>query len=328
MAKISTKELFNNFFAEKTSETAAKTRPQIDRPEVYEYEAKIGKQLIEMDVDELFEMVLSFNNNRATSRAYSISYSSFSQIFSMYRSLFNFYIDNYEIIRNPFNDKRMKGTQAAQRLAQSKEPFTWKNVEEAIAKVHESYEFNKANYIECILLLYYNGFSKAEEIASLTENMIDFKNKSVMLAGRTLRLTDRCFELLTFVHGLTSLEGWKYDYLVRSWRGNYFKYIIRPKEEDRFDDRPLSEIGNLINRRILTDVKKKFGLDINYRILYLLGFYDKVVEQYGEERAYELITSVRNSKNTEDLMKIARNYGVVVDNVTVLKRLLRPFIKN
>lgn len=328
MAKISTKELFDNFFAEKAPETAVRTRPQIDRPEVYEYEAKIGKQLIEMNVDELFEMVLSFNNNRATSGAYSISYSSFSQIFSMYRSLFNFYIDNYEIIRNPFNDKRMKGTQAAQRLAQSKEPFTWKNVEEAIAKVHESYEFNKANYIECILLLYYNGFSKAEEIASLTENMIDFKNKSVMLPGRTLKLSDRCFELLTFVHGLTSLEGWKYDYLVKSWRGSYFKYIIRPKEEANFDDRPLSEIGNLINRRILTDVKKKFGLDINYRILYLLGFYDKVVEQYGEKRAYELITSVRNSKNTEDLMKIARDYGVVVDNVTVLKRLLRPFIKN
>lgn len=328
MAKISTKELFDNFFAEKASETAAKTRPQIDRPEVYEYEAKIGKQLVEMDVDELFEMVLSFNNNRGTSGAYSISYSSFSQIFSMYRSLFNFYIDNYEIIRNPFNDKRMKGTQAAQRLAQSKEPFTWKNVEEAISKVHENYEFNKANYIECILLLYYNGFSKAEEIASLTENMIDFKNKSVMLPGRILKLSDRCFELLTFVHGLTSLEGWKYDYLVKSWRGNYFKYIIRPKEEAGFDDRPLSEIANLINRRILTDVKKKFGLEINYRILYLLGFYDKVVERYGEERTYELITSVRNSKNTEDLMKIARDYGVVVDNVTVLKRLLRPFIKN
>lgn len=328
MAKISTKELFDNFFAEKTLETAAKTRPQIDRPEVYEYEAKIGKQLVEMDVDELFEMVLSFNNNRGTSGAYSISYSSFSQIFSMYRSLFNFYIDNYEIIRNPFNDKRMKGAQAAQRLAQSKEPFTWKNVEEAIFKVHENYEFNKANYIECILLLYYNGFSKAEEIASLTENMIDFKNKSVMLPGRTLKLSDRCFELLTFVHNLTSLEGWKYDYLVKSWRGNYFKYIIRPKEEASFDDRTLSEIGNLINRRILTDVKKKFGLDINYRILYLLGFYDKVVKQYGEERTYELITSVRNSKNTEDLMKIARDYGVVVDSVTVLKRLLRPFIKN
>ena len=154
MAKISTKELFDSFFAEKSRETAIKTRPQIDRPEVYEYEAQIGKQLVDMNVDELFEMVLSFNNNRGTSGAYGISYSSYSQIFSMYRSLFNFYIDNYEIIRNPFNDKRMKGTQAAQRLAQNKEPFTWKNVEEAIAKVRETYEFNKANYIECILLLY------------------------------------------------------------------------------------------------------------------------------------------------------------------------------
>lgn len=78
-AKISTKELFDMFFNEKDKENAKKTRPQIDRPEVYEYEKKIGKQLIEMDVDELFEMISSFNGNRkytTNTVNFSVSYSS------------------------------------------------------------------------------------------------------------------------------------------------------------------------------------------------------------------------------------------------------------
>lgn len=328
MAKISTKELFDNFFAEKAPEIAIRTRPQVDRPEVYEYETKIGKQLVDMNVDELYEMILSFSNNRNTTGSYSISYGSSLQIFSMYRTLFNFYIDNYEVIKNPFNDKRMKGTQAAQRLAQGKAPFTWDNVEAAITKVRESYEFNRANYIECIILLYYNGFSKAEEIANLTEDMIDFKSKTVILPGRIVKLSDRCFDLLTFVHQLTRMKGLRQDYIVRSWRGKYFKYIIRPKEEDEFDNRTLTEIGGLINRKILTDVKKKFSLDINYRSLYLLGFYNKIVERYGEERTNELINSVRNQKDATDLMKVATEYGIVADSVTVLKRILRPFVRN
>lgn len=329
MAVIETSELFDKFFEGKNPDVVKKTRPQIDRPEVYAYEMKIGKQLVDMDVDELFEMLLSFNDNRrngGNESNYSITYSSFSQIASGYRSLFNFYIENYEVIRNPWYDKRMRGAQAAERLAQSKKAFTWQTVEDIIKQVHSAYEDNKAKYIECIMLLYYNGFAKAEEIVALTDDMINFKTKQVRLPGRTITLSDRCFELLTFVHGMTYLEGWRGDYLMASYRGKYFKYIIRPKEEVEFDSRPPEEIANMVNRRILVDVKKKFGVDINYRILYLLGFYDTVVKTYGAERARELVLSVRNSEDAEDLMKLAREYGVVADNVSHLKRFLRPFI--
>ena len=322
-----TQELFKEYFKNQDPEKVKKTRMQVDRPEVYAYEAKIGKKLIEMNVDELFEMILSFNDNRKNGGSgYSVTYNSYFQISCMYRSLFNFYIDNYEVIKNPFNDKRMKGTEAAERLAQEKEAYTWDKVEEIIQAIHGEYEANKAKYIECIILLYYSGFAKAEEIVSLTEDMIDFKSKTIRLPGRTIQLSDRCFELLTFVHNLTSLEGWRGDYSVIAWKDKYFKYIIRPKEEESFNDRPAEEIANLINRRIATDVKKKFGVEINYRMLYLLGFYNYMVEQKGENRTKELILAVRSPAETEDLIKLARDYGVVVDNVSNLKRILRPFI--
>ena len=43
LAVISTHELFDRFFENKDPETVRKTRSQVDRPEVYAYEAKIGK---------------------------------------------------------------------------------------------------------------------------------------------------------------------------------------------------------------------------------------------------------------------------------------------
>lgn len=328
MAVIETSKLFDKFFEGKDPTTVKKTRSQIDRPEVYAYEAKIGKQLVDMNVDELFGMIESFNDNRkhGCDNNYSINYNSYSQISSSYRSLFNFYIDNYEVIKNPWYDKRMRGVEATERLAKTKEAFTWETVDNAIKQVRSAYDRDKAKYIECIILLYYNGFSKAEEIVALTEDMINFKTKEVRLSGRTITLSDRCFELLTFVHNMTTLDGWRGDYLMASYRGNYFKYAIRPKEEDEFNNRSQEEIANMINRRILVDVKKKFSIDISYRLLYLLGFFDNLVATYGADRARALVLSVRNSEDTEDLMKAAREYGVVTDNVSHLKRMLRPFI--
>lgn len=328
--KISTKELFDRFFEEKDESNAKKTRAQIDRPEVYEYEKKIGKQLIEMDVDELFEMILSFRGNRSmntsSTSSFSVSYSSYDQIASMYRSLFNYYIDNIEVIKNPFNDKRMRGTQAAQRLAKSKEPFNKELVDRIIENLHKDFESEHAMYYECILLLFYNGFAKAEEIVLLDEDMISRKDRTVRLPGRTITLSERCFELLEHVHQMETMEGWRGDFAMVSWRGHYFKYIVRPKKANELQSRDMSEIANVINRAIIVNVKKKYNVDINYRLLYLLGFYESLKIKYGDERAKELVISIRNSKDAADLMEAARIYGIVVDNVTHLKKNLRPFI--
>ena len=325
--KLSTKQLFDMFFDGKDEEVTRKTRAQIDRKEVYDFEKKIGKQLVEMDVDELFEMILSFNGNRnMASTNFSISYSSYDQIASMYRSFFNFYIDNIKIIKNPFNDKRMRGTQAAQRLSRDKEPFSVKFVNEIIEKIHNDVEPNHANYYECIILLFYNGFAKAEEIVLLDESMISRKDKQVRLPGRTVQLSDRCYEFLEFVHNLDVIEGWRGDFAMATWQEHYFKYIVRPKGIGDFQNRELGEIANIINRAIIVNVKNKYKVDINYRLLYFLGFYESLKRQFGEDRAKELIISVRNSKDAADLMGAARTYGVVVDNVTHLKKFLRPFI--
>lgn len=331
MAKISTRELFDEYFESlgKTESYIKKIRSQVDRQEVYEYEKKIGKQFIDMDADELFDMMLTFNGNRNLKNAeYSVTYSSWTQISSRYRDIFNYYIDHYEIIKNPFYDKRMKGTEVYKRLAKNKEPFTIEKMEEIISNLKRDFAADRAAYYECIIRLFYDGFAKAQELVLLNESMIDFKFKTITLPGRIIQLSDRTFYLLTLIHNSDVIENVRGDLLLEPWHDSYFKFIVRKKQAELLQDKTLTEMGSIIDRAIIVNVKNKYSIDVNLRMFYLLGFYNHLVGKFGEQRAYELLTSVKNSDDARDLTNVARLYGINFGNVTLLKKMLRPFISS
>ena len=330
MAKISTKKLFDEYFKNlgKTETYIKKIHSQVDRSEVYEYEKEIGKQLIDMNVDEIFNMLLTFKGNRNLKKAdYSITYASWTQISSRYRDIFNYYIDNYEVIKNPFHDKRMKGTEAYKRLAKDKEPFTTEKMEKIILDLKRDFPPDRADYLECVIRLFYEGFANAQELVMLDECMIDFKFKTITLPGRIIQLSNRTFYLLTLIHDSFKISGSHEEYLLEPWQDHYFKYVIRKKQAKKFQDKNIYEAGNMINRIIIVNVKNKYGIDVNLRTFYLLGFYNHLVEKYGEERTYELITSVRNSVDANELTTTAKLYGMNFGNVTLLKKSLRIFIQ-
>lgn len=329
MAAMDTKEIFDLYFKDIPSESSRRIRPQVDRPEVYAYEIKVGKQIFDMDVDELLGLILSFNNERRFGDSnFSISYGSIDQIASTYRSIWNYYIDNIEIIRNPWNDKRMRGAALAKRLSESKEPFTYDVIDTAITNLYNEHPDDNytPKYIECLLLLFYNGFAEAQEIVLLKEDMINFKTHEVRLTGRTVHLSDRCFELLQYVHNLDEIDTQRGTYKAVPYHDGYFKFVVRAKDADAFQAKTLTEAGAVLTRKITMCVRKKYGIDINYRIVYLLGFFDYIVSKTSLERAKELVTSVRSSEDAQELMRYAGEYGVVADNVTYIKKCLRPFI--
>ncbi len=330
MAAMDTKEVFDLYFKDIPYDTVRKNRPQVDRPEVYAYEDELGKQIFDMDVEELFGLLLSFNKNREFGDSnFSISYGSYDQIASTYRSIWNFYIDNIEIIRNPWNDKKMRGAAAAKRLAESKKAFTYDIIERVLSRIRQDYEdtnYDYGKYLECLILLFYNGFAEAQEIVLLKEDAINFRTHEVRLPGRTIHLSDRCFELLEYVHSLHEIATLRGSYAAVPYQDGYFKIAIRAKEIETFQEKSLVEVGAILTRKITMNIRKKYGVDINYRIIYLLGFYDFIVSRAGKERTKELITSVRNSADAQELMKYAKEYGVVAENVSYIKKLLRPFI--
>lgn len=330
MAVMNTKEVFDLYYKDIPYETERKSRPQVDRPEVYNYEEKLGKQIFDMDVDELFGLLLSFNKNEGSDDAsFRISYASYDQIASTYRSIWNFYIDNIEIIRNPWNNKRMKGAAAAKKISESKKAFTYDIIEKVISEINKEYEdtdYDYGKYLECIILLFYNGFADAQEIILLKEEDINFRSHEIRLHGRTIHLSDRCFELLQYIHGLNEIRTSRGNFPALSYQGGYFKIAVRNKQVKTFQDKSLVEVGTILTRKITMNIAKKYGIDISYRIIYLLGFYDYIVSKAGKERTKEIITSVRNKDDAQELMGYAREYGIVAENVSYIKKLLRPFI--
>lgn len=327
--KFTTKEILDSYFESlgKTDEYIKKIRAQVDRPEVYEYEQKLGKQIFEMNVDELFEMLLSFNGNRTLKSAgYSVTYASWTQITSRLRDVFNFYIDNYEVIRNPFNDKRMRGTAAYTRLSENKDSFTTDTMEKIIEDLKHDFALDRAMYFECLIRMAYDGFANAREMTSMKENMIDFQFKTVTLPGRIIQLSNRTSYLLTLIHDSTTIENQRGDFLLEDWHGSYFKFIVRKKSYGDLQTKDLVDVANILNRMIVVNVKNKYGVDCNLRTFYLLGLYDRMVSRFGKEKTNDMITSIRDSSLANELVNFARLDGVVFGNVTLLKKSLRPFV--
>lgn len=326
MSVIPTKVLFDKFFEGKDPETIRKTRAQVDRPEVYAYETKVGKQLVDMNEDELFEMICSFHNKKSAVReGLKVGSGTFKKYVSNFRLIFQFYIDNFEVIKNPFHSAKFKGIQADALLADNKDRFTSKQLEEIIEKLHRMYDREHADYYELIIRLFYEGFAEAQEIANLKEEQINFRKMEVRLPGRTIKLSNRCFDLLTAVYNMHIMEGMRGDFYMMTWHNGYFKFVVRPKESNNFQNKDLTYLGRKINTTLFTKVSKECGVDIGYRKLYLLGFYDTLVKKYGEERTKEIITSVRVSEDINALATVMNEYGLVIENMTYLRRNLVQF---
>lgn len=328
MGKISTTELLDNYFASIEGTPAAKQRPVIDKPELYAYEQQIGKELIDMDVDDLFGLINEINNKKNGKEIpFMTAHYSFDNLTVLLRAIFNFYIDTVEPIKNPLYDKRMRGKEATKRLAQDKITLRFDYIQNIIDKVHrDANSEDRADYVELIMLMYYSGFENAEEIVNLKGSEINHRNRTVALQGRTVQLTDRCYELLQKFDGIDELNEWR-TYFLTTYRGGYFKFIVQEKQLNNFDDRDFRSVCNMLNRQISVMVNQPYNTKINYSILYWLGFYDYVVKKYGEQETNGMLLSFRNSDDVTRLMSCAREYGIKVDNISHLKRFLRPFVK-
>ena len=305
MGKISTKQLINRYFKSIEGTPAEKQRAIIDKTELYDYEEKIGKELIDMDVDDLFGLINELNNKKnGKDIPFMTAHYSFDHLTVLLRAIFNFYIDTVEPIKNPLYDKRMKGKEATKRLAQGKETLRFDYVQSIINKVHNDTTEDRADYVELIMLLYYSGFENAEEIATFKGSAINHRNRTVAMTGRTVQLTDRCYELLQKFEGIDELVEWRTYYLI-TYRGGYFKFIVQEKQLAEFDDRDIRSICNMINRQISVYVNQPYNTKINFSILYWLGFYDSIVKKYGEKETNRMLLSFRNSDDVTKLMNCA-----------------------
>ena len=328
MAKMETKEVFNRYYETIPKSTEERGRAQVDRAELYEYEKTLGKSIFDMDVDELFGLLVTFRSIRTgellTKQTYML-------ISTVYRALWNYYIDNVEVIKNPWNDKRMRGSALIdgimKQLPQKQETITYATIEDIIRKIYNDATIGEhtAKYAECLIMLIYDGFATTKEIVELQESDIDFDNKEVHFPHKVVKLQDKTLDLLKWVHNLGVIDTPKGMMVAKPYKGGYFKLIIRASREYDVDSRDKADFARALSHKMLDVIRYKQISNISQRNIYLLGFYDFLVEQLGNESVQEIITSKKNQEDNMELAKYAKEYGVIEKRMSVLKDALTIF---
>lgn len=281
-----------------------------------------------MESQEIAEMIKTFSNKSFSNKVYKMSYRTYDTLLSILRDFFNWYIDNYEVIKNPCNDKKIKGRNVVALFADDVKIFDKDAMEEAIERIRNDQIEEYADYQEAIIRMFYEGFPEAIDIVNLKEDDINHEKKTAIVKGREIQLSDRLYELLVKINHMDEYPAHRGSYLLLSYRGSYFKFPTRAKFEKEFNDRPPEYWAGHISRLFNRDIKNKLDININARTLYLRGFYDFMVDTVGKEETDRLIMSIRNSDDSRKIMSLAEEYGVVEQNVTTLKKVLMPFVSN
>lgn len=329
MGIISTRELLDRYYDSVSGTSITRMRNQIDKPELFDYEEEIGKELIDMNVDELFGLIDALKSKKNGKEInYMVAHASYDHLATMLRAIFNYYTNNIQPIRNPFNDDRMKGIAAIKRLSQGKQPFTWKTVEGFIGNLHRDYDPIRADYVELIVLLYCCGFANAEDIATLKSDMINHHTKTVKFPNKKSRiyLSDRCYELLVKFNSLDFSDENNGNRVLVSWRDSYFKFFVRKKFADTVDNRTLKAVCGSINKYISRDINDRYNVRIGSHLLYCLGFYEYLIGKHGRENIDKMLTSHRDSVAIEEISQLAEEYGFQSPNFYYLKKELQPFV--
>ena len=329
MGVISTNELFDSYFARKEAEgvDVRRLRGMVDRKEVFEYEKKIGKDLIDMNAVELLDMVKTFNADYFGTE-FLMSPSTYAAISLQYRQIFDFYHRNYKMILNPWMEPITKGRKAIVYLAMHTQPYTFEMVQDIVRKVYNDVSSTeRAQYIECMILLHHEGVRDADEIIGLKNKDVDIRTGTIRLpVNRTVTLSQRALELLYTVHRMTKLES---RFLMVPWHDGYYRYSVRKKDADTFDDWTREAVAAKLTHDFSRFIQQPYGLKMNAVTLYLLGFYDFLVSRFGQEGADSMILSEKDAEAYERIEFAAREYGVsMYSNATKIKQALFLYVKS
>ena len=332
MAVITTKQLMEEYFAEqeRQGKDVRRNQSQLDRPEVYAYEQKIDKQLVEFDADEILEMISTFQNKK-NKFAYAeegpkMSANSYKRYISGYKQIFLFYVKHHELVRSPYDDPKLKGINVHMHRAESRDRLTWAKVEGILNRLSTKYEYERACYFELIIRLFYDGFANAQEIINMKEADINTRRREVTVPGRIVRLSERTYQLLLENHKSTQMDVYRTKMDMMSWHGSYMKFFVHNGRVSDFSAIDALSVARKITVPISSTIPKDFGISLSFRRLYLLGFYDYMVRNTSEERAKEMILAKSSPAAQEEFMALVDAYPVITDNVFVLKQSLVEFI--
>jgi len=333
MALISTKQLIQEFISSEEFTKKRYTPKMIDREEIYEYEEKIGKQLMDMNADDIIGLLASLRSHRAGTKSENskLTQGAYTQIASLIRKLFDYYSIHYELILNPFVDPRLKGLKLYQSvfaIRDDSDRFTRADFDRILKSIRIVYSLDRARYYTALIMLFYEGVQTYEELVGIKEEDINEKLCTVRLPNRTIKLTDETFGLLQYVHSLSSLSGNTNNvvYMV-SYHDSYIKILTRKPEQ--VESKTLVDALNPIRSALNKSIKVAFELSrFTLPMMFYFGFYEYLIKKYGEEETRTMVLNTQDRASGGELIESCAEYNIVIknNNVRTVRTMLMNFI--
>lgn len=325
----STKDYMDQYLSSRPEKTRKKIRSMIDRREVYDYEKKIGKTIFEMSSDEIIDMVKGFSRRGANKGKLSLK--TYDIIFSLFRGLFDWYIEEVNVIINPFNSRSFR-EKVSEVFAERREHIIDKNIiEKAISNLYANEIPEYAEYCEAIIRMAFEGFATTHDIVSMKEKDVNHARRSVTIRGTEHLLSARLYSLLVKIHNAEELPAHRGYFVLIQYEDSYFKFPTREsfvdiKRESMYWQQYISRVFN-------NKIVPCFECEVTFRDIYLCGLYEYIVKKYGKEKTDEMILSDYDGEANAVLTNEAIEYGINAKNISqsyirqTLKRNFFPYVK-
>lgn len=332
MGKISTRELFDRFYNESgyPQSSIANIKNTVDVPILYEYEEKIGKELVDMDMDEILYLIraLIIKSLDPDSKT-PIRYYSYKHTRTFLIAICEWYSLNVEPIKIWLRSPELRGDRGLEKLLSiSAKPITWQDLQNVFDKIRKDYSSDRADYTELVSRLFYCGVYQTSEIVNLKERDINFRSRLVTLPGRIIKIDEKTNMLLQANHEANQFMGARQrSYSMRSWRDSYMHFVVDSSHAESFDKRSEKEVCITLNKLMTEFIRNNYDLKITFKDVYWLGFYDYIVKKCGQSHADEIIMSSRNVDAINELLGYASGFGVSADfSAAEIKSRLRMFV--
>ena len=322
----STLQIMEEYLATLSPASQSKRRMQLIRPEVFEYEKKIGKSLFEMNVTEVLDMFRTFViTNKGVDRYFSTS--TYDGVKNMFLNLFDYYSRNYQPLNNPLREPEARALTGLKYVTSGMRVANKDEVERAIQRVYEITTPERGRYTECCARLFYEGVHDVYDILQMKADMVDLEHHAIHFPDYTVRLTPRTFELLQYIHGLDAMPGSRKDFAMVPWHDGYFKYPVLQTAVAEVDSRNYQQVSSNFNASITRMLKDDDGNSISYRHLYMLGTYDALAERFGRKALNAYLLGEVGGITKQQFIEALVEHGVTVQSPYQYRRLLFPYIQ-
>ena len=315
MAMVSTQQLVKEYLGQYDLVNVKKIKGAVDNPLIYEYEAKINKQLVDMNADELIGMLKYIQDNTVdkSGAKHCFSYYSLSMLCNRIKNLISFYSFNYKAVNNPFDfDKRLRIDNLLQTLDSENQAITEEQFEFIIQKLRAKLGDYRSDLYELILRLIHSGIENTVDILKIKEEMINFDDKYILFENRILKISDRVIELLKINQEPYKTTGNNKILKALHYNGSYVSLFVAEKKSSKVSstnsakntDRNLKSKLQVVFNEIRKMLKehKEYGInvEINYKSIYLLGFSEYLKNELGDN--FKVIMEGSSLNNQEKIM--------------------------